>query len=191
MFLLFLTFESLQTLPHFKETRVVLAGLDLVNHVECVCQDRKNNIEKEEGADYNERNTKDDRHPPDVRIHEKVHYSGPLLEGYHLEDSQHSPAEVIKSKQVVENHLLIDRHVDLWRNASIHRLLAKAVSRAFHQPLTVWTAEEFEVLVDGPGAIGQRLLSKAAPIVHRTRELLYAKDAEQREDEEHENDCIQ
>ena len=45
MFLLFLTFESLQTLPHFKETRVVLAGLDLVNHVKCVCQDRKNNIE--------------------------------------------------------------------------------------------------------------------------------------------------
>lgn len=86
-----LSFGTVQTPLDFEETSFILTELNLINHIERVCQHSKNHIQKEERANQDKQHAKDDAHPPDVGVHQIVHDGCPLLKCDHLEDSEHGP----------------------------------------------------------------------------------------------------
>ena len=61
-----LSFGTVQTPLDFEKSSFILTELNLIDHIECVCQHGKNHIQKKEGTNQNKQHAKDYAHPPDV-----------------------------------------------------------------------------------------------------------------------------
>ena len=119
----------------------ICSVLDFFDVVKGLHKDGENDIQKEKGANHDQKDRENYSHPGNVRIHQVVHDLRPAFKSDELKDSKKTEAKIVEHGDTVVYKLFIDQVIYcLCIQASVRRCMAVPILWALEQAHRVYTA---------------------------------------------------